>query len=204
MTAAAARGIVLAGGAGSRLGVNKPSAPLAGRPLIEYPIDALHAAGLAVTVLAKSGSSLPPFEPPRYAGDRAVAVAIEPQEPRHPLRGIVSALEAYRNAPVVVVACDMPFVSAELIAWLATLDDAAAAVPEYAGRLHPMLGRYTPDALAALSECLREQGSVASAVEKAGLRRITDVELARFGDPGRLLFDVDTPADLERAEQMFA
>ena len=48
-----ALGVVLAGGRGSRLGGAKPTAELAGRPLISYPLAALAEAGLDAAVVAK-------------------------------------------------------------------------------------------------------------------------------------------------------
>ena len=188
---AARHGVLLAGGAGSRLGSGKPSAELAGRPLIDFPLAAMRAAGLEVTIVAKRESELP-------AGTRAIH---EPDAPLHPLLGIVTALELL-DEPVVVCACDMPFVTGELLAWIASINEAPVAVPRRGEMIDPLLGRYTPAALPALRQALAAGGSARAAVEGAGLREITDVELARFGEPDRLLFDVDTPEDLQIAAQM--
>jgi hypothetical protein len=40
------------------------------------------------------------------------------------------------------------------------------------------------------------------AVREAGATVLPESELARFGDPARLLFNVNSPADLARAEEM--
>ena len=53
-------GVVLAGGAGRRLGGAKPATLVAGRPLISYPIAALRAVCAPVAVVAKRDSPLPP------------------------------------------------------------------------------------------------------------------------------------------------
>ena len=71
-------------------------------------------------MVAKPGSELPPLE---------VAVWAEPEQPAHPLTGLVAALERAARGPVVVLACDMPFVPPQLIARLARLDAVAAAPP---------------------------------------------------------------------------
>ena len=125
---------VLAGGQSSRMGQPKPLAELAGRHLIDYPIEAARAAGLQTVVVAKAGSPLPPLE---------VEVVAEPGEPRHPLCGIVAALRHGRGRDIVVVGCDMPFVSADLLTALAALED-RLAVPSVGGRLEPLLARYSP------------------------------------------------------------
>ncbi len=40
------------------------------------------------------------------------------------------------------------------------------------------------------------------AVRQAGAEIVPEAEIARFGDPERLLFNVNTPADLARAEEL--
>src|SRR6185312_15026060 len=107
-------GAVLAGGAGSRLGGGKATVGLAGRALVEYPLAALAAAGIEAVVVAKADTELPAL---------AVPVLTEPPQPRHPLLGIVVALRHAGGRPVLVVACDLPLLTPELL-------EALAAAPE--------------------------------------------------------------------------
>jgi molybdopterin-guanine dinucleotide biosynthesis protein A len=178
-------------------------AELGGRPLISYPLAAIAAAGLDVVVVAKPG------EPPlssrgslrTHLGGRepreAVAVLEEPVEPRHPLCGIVAALRLGR--PIVAFACDLPFVAPGLIELLAEARE-PLVIPTLAGRPQPLLARYEPSLLAQLEEALEREEPLTSTVEALGPRLVTEGELARFGDPARLLFNVNDPADLLRAE----
>lgn len=185
-------GAVLAGGAGRRLGRPKATAPLAGRPLLEYPLAAVQGAGLNPVVVAKADSALPPL---------AVARWEEPAEPVHPLTGIVCALERARGRPVLAVACDMPFVTAELLADLSARSG-PVVVPEAAGRLHPLLARWEPAVLPALLHARAARAALTATVEALGPRRVRANELRRFGDAERLLANVNVPADLERAEAL--
>jgi molybdopterin-guanine dinucleotide biosynthesis protein A len=73
-----ASAIVLAGGAGTRLGRPKAAATLAGRPLVEHVLAAAREGGLEPIVVARADSALPPLDCP---------VVIEPAQPRHPLCG---------------------------------------------------------------------------------------------------------------------
>ena len=85
-------GAVLAGGRGSRFGrASKPAALLAGRPLASYPVEALGAVCDRVAVVCKRGTKLPDLN----GAERWD----EPDEPRHPLAGIVHALAILRAAP---------------------------------------------------------------------------------------------------------
>ncbi|MGA9372523.1 MAG: molybdenum cofactor guanylyltransferase [Solirubrobacterales bacterium] len=184
------RAAILAGGSGSRLGGEKAEASLAGRPLITYPLEATLAAGLAPFVVAKPDSALPPLD---------CQVVREPERPTHPLVGAITALgEAPRG--VLLLGCDMPFLTAELLRWLASL--APPAMASVGGRLEPLLGIYDEGAIDPFSAALATEGSLRGAVESLGPRRIDEEELARFGDPERLVFSVNTQDDLIIAERL--
>jgi molybdenum cofactor guanylyltransferase len=97
---------VLAGGRGRRMGGDsKPGAELGGRPLIAWPVAAALAAGLETVIVAKRSTPLP------AAG---VPVWHEPDDPTHPLAGVVAALER-AGRPVVAIPCDMPLLTPELL-----------------------------------------------------------------------------------------
>jgi molybdopterin-guanine dinucleotide biosynthesis protein A len=185
-------GAVLAGGRGSRLGGDKAGIELAGRPLVSYPLAAIAAAGLEAAVVAKPGDELPPL---------AVPVLEEPAEPRHPLCGVVAALRMGR--PVVAVACDLPFLAPGLIELLAEARE-PLVVPVLDGRLHPLLGRYESSLLPELEAALEREEPLTRTVERLGPRLLAEDELARFGDPRRLLFNVNDPDDLREAESLLA
>ncbi len=184
-------GVVLAGGAGRRLGGAKATTPLAGRPLIAYPLDALRAVLGDVAVVAKAGSPLPELP----AG---VARWTEPDAPRHPLAGIVAALGRAGTRFVVVLACDLPFVSADLVRALAEAEPRGrmALLARAGGRPQPLCARY-------------ERVPVLAAL--AGFdpaARATDAVLALGpawldADPA-LLRNVNTPAELAAAEAELA
>jgi len=170
--------VVLAGGRSRRMGTAKALVELGGRPLLAWPLAAALDAGLETVVVAKPGSPLPPL---------AVDVWAEPEQPVHPLTGVVAALERAAPRPVVVLACDMPFVTAELIARLAALDAVAAIVP---GEAFP--ARYEPAALPVLRAGLEREAPL-----RAVLAELRPLALAA-GDP-RALLGVNYPAALARA-----
>lgn len=181
---------ILAGGESRRMGRAKATLELAGRPLVSYPLAAAAAADLEPIVVAKPGSELPHLRCPVVRDSHARS---------HPLAGIVAALRASRGLPVVAVGCDMPLVSAELLRWLVALD-APLAVPRLAGRLQPLLARYTPALAEPLEQALEREAPIHTAVVELGPRVVSERELAHFGDPAVLCLNVNTPADLARAE----
>lgn len=187
-------GAVLAGGAGARLGGGKATVELGGRALVEYPLTALAAAGIEAVVVAKAGTGLPAL---------AVEAVREPEEPRHPLLGIVTALRHAGARPVLVVACDLPLLPPPLLAALAAAPEPLVlAAP--GGDPQPLLGRYSPALLADLEAALARREPLRRTVAALSPRLLGDAELARFGDPAEMLLNVNDSSDLARAEGMLA
>jgi len=180
---------VLAGGAGRRLGGSKATALLGGRPLIEHVLEAVRAGGLEAVVVAKADSPLPPLD---------CRVVFEPEQPRHPLCGIVTALRELTEPAVVVCACDMPFVTGPLLSWLAGLQ-APLVVTSAGGELQPLLGRYSRSLLGRLEAALAEGLSMREVARWLGAEVAGGAELERFGDPLRLCSSINTPAELAAA-----
>jgi molybdenum cofactor guanylyltransferase len=183
-------GAILAGGDGLRIGGQKPTVELQGRPLIAYPVEAVRQVVSRVAILAKSGTMLPPLS--------GVAVWIEPELPHDPLAGITQALALAGGRPVLVCACDLPFVSPELIRRLVKTDPrrAPAVIACARGEMNPLLGCYQPRALEPLAGAVR----VGNAPLRETIAGIGPVLLEV--DQPEELFDVDTPDDLLMAAAM--
>jgi molybdenum cofactor guanylyltransferase len=186
-------GAVLAGGRSTRMGVPKATVELGGRPLASYPAMALAAAGLRPAIVAKEDSSLP---------DLSLPVVRETDPAPHPAAGILAALGA-AEGPVVVVACDMPLVPAQLLRVLADLP-AAAALPAIGGRLQPLLARYEPGVAPALERAVERGEPLRNAVGALEPLVLGPDELAGFGDPSLIAFNVNDRDDLEAAERLMA
>jgi molybdenum cofactor guanylyltransferase len=180
-------GALLAGGSGSRLGAeSKPAALLGGRPLIAYPAAALLEVCGRVAVVCKRATALPAL-----AG---VERWDEPDEPRHPLTGIVHALET-AAAPVLVCAADMPFVTADACRTLmqAAGQGGPAVVASAGGVLQPTFALYAVAALDAL------RAAPANAPLTATVEALDPLRVAL---PAALVRSVNTPEDLAEAEQL--
>lgn len=195
----------MAGGRGSRLGGDKAAVELGGRLLVSYPLAAIAAAGLGAVVVTKPGAVPSSSRGSFVLNSRtkeprdSVPVLEEPLEPRHPLCGIVTALREGR--PVVAVACDLPFVAPGLIELLAEAPE-PLVVPTLDGRPQPLLARYEPSLLPQLEEALGREEPLTRTVEALGPRLLDEDELARFGDPRRLFFNVNDRGDLRQAEAL--
>jgi molybdopterin-guanine dinucleotide biosynthesis protein A len=177
-------GIVLAGGAGRRIGGGKATRVLASRPLAAYPAAALADVCERVAIVAKPGTELPDLSGVERWDD-------EPDEPRHPLTGIVHALER-AGQPVLVCAADMPFVTPEALSSLmAAAGSAPAAVAVAGGVMQPVLAVYAPAAL----DTLR-----GAELDAPLTRTVEKLDPARVALPPPLVRSVDTAEQLAEAE----
>lgn len=193
-------GVVLAGGAGRRLraggaaasaGVvtSKGAVPLAGRPLVTYPLGALAGVCDRLAVVCKRETALPEIAPAERWD--------EPDEPRHPLIGIVHALERARS-PVLVCAADMPFVTPDALRALlaaAGTPEPVAVVAATARGIEPVLAMYRPGALPDL------RAAVPGEPLRATVAGLDPVRVPVAGDVAR---SVNTPVDLASAEAELA
>jgi len=185
-------GVVLAGGRARRMGgESKAALELAGRALVDRPLEALASVCGRVAVVCKPATLLPTLP----AG---VERWQEPAEPVHPLAGLTFALR-HAGEEVLVCAADMPFVGLEELQAMkeAARDDhgARAVVAEAGGRLEPLLAVYRPTALAVLRE----------APERARLTAVVErLEPVRVAVPEAAVRSVNTPEELAAAEAELA
>ena len=176
-------GAVLAGGAGLRLGGAKPTTELVGKPLIAYPLDALSQAGLGAVVIAKKDSPLP---------DLQVPIVTEPDEPQHPLAGVAEALRQAEGRGALVVPCDAPFLSPMLLRVLASATSTTAI--RSGGRAHPLIAFYQSGNLPRLE--------AAAAAGEPATSTLESLDPVWIEAPEQETFNVNTPSDLDRAEDL--
>ncbi len=195
-------GVILAGGEASRYGgAPKGLERVGGRRIIDRVVDALSAVTDSLMLVANDAAAdgwLP--------GVRRVE---DVHRGAGGLGGIHAAL-SHAGSAVLVVAWDMPFVPAELLAELRREGEtpgADAAVPESDSRrgLEPLCAYYGPRCLAAVeSRLARGERKVIAFFEDITVRRIPATTVARFGDPSIIFMNINTPAELALAEEHVA
>ena len=181
-------GAILAGGQATRFGGRDKSALLVdGRAILDRQLAALTPAVDDVLIVG---------------GARATVHDIVPG--CGPLGGLHTALTAMRGDAVLLVACDMPYLSTPFLAYLLSLAAAAdIVVPRTERGYHPLCAVYT-------RACL-EPAAVRLADRRLRLRELVDSmrtrvvsidEIRQFGDPDRLLANVNTPTDYAGLETL--
>ena len=122
------------------------------------------------------------------------------------LGGIYTAV-VEAPAPVVVVAWDMPFVSESLLGRLAEgLREHDACLPQSDGRrgVEPLCAAYGPACREAIARSLDEGDRRAIAFhDRIAVGILPLSEVARYGDPELLFFNVNTADDLTRTDELW-
>ncbi len=177
-------GIVIAGGAGTRMGGPKALAAIGGHPLVELAVAALRPHCGRVLVVTRPGITLPPL-PAEVVLDRA--------GPDAPLTGLATGLMACTTAQVLVLACDLPL-AGPVVARLAAVPAGRTAMAvDPGGRAQPLCARYPRVAALTAADALL----AANTPRMMGLVDALDPVLVDASADE--LLNVNTPADLARA-----
>jgi len=186
---------ILAGGRARRFGgADKASLVVGGARIIERQLAALAAVTDDVRIVSN--------DPARYA---ALGVRVIPDRiaGAGPLGGVHAALVDAEHHGVIVLACDLPFVTTALLEALAiefgTGDEIDAVVPRSSRGLEPLCALYA----ARCAETVRRRIEAWN-LEMRGLlteiqfRELRPESMVPFDD-GSVFLNVNTPHDYERA-----
>jgi molybdopterin-guanine dinucleotide biosynthesis protein A len=177
-------GIVLAGGAGRRLGRPKAGVVLDGRTLVERAVETLRPHCGALLVVGRPEFRLPPLDA-TVCSDRA--------GPDAPLNALATGLAALDTGDVLVLACDLP-AARPVVARLADAPAGATAVARdrSSHQWQPLCARYPRRAALEVCERLLASGE---------LRLLPLVEAlapSPIDATGDELANVNSPDDLAR------
>ncbi len=187
---------VLAGGESRRMGRNKALLPINGRPLILHIIERLRPLADEVIVVARS--------PAPYTFLH-VPIAIDRYPGAGPLAGLHAALSAARGEWVMLVACDMPLVRAEVFAYLLSLtSNVDVVMPRVGGREEPLHALYRrATCLPPVEEALAAgQRRLIAFLPRVRVRYVDEEDLRKV-DPALLSFrNVNTPEEWEEVRRL--
>lgn len=201
------RGAVIAGGGATRFGgAPKGLVEVGGRRVLDRVVDALTEATGSEPLLIANAPDAERWRP-------GLVVQRDVIEGQGSLGGILTAVETFQTVKtvetvkgVLCVAWDMPFVPAGLLKELAAmLDDADAVLPESDGPrgVEPLCAAYGPACGPAIRAALARGDQRAIGFHRdIRLARLPGNRVLHHGPPDVVFFNVNTPEDLKRAEQL--
>lgn len=194
--------IILAGGQSKRLGQNKGLALLAGKPLISYVIDAVQDLVEEVIVVVNSKNQVEDFKFLHNA-----QIIVDELELHSPLVGALTGFKAAKGEYALLLPCDVPFTSKNLLMLLLDLCVGVnAAIPRWPnGYIEPLQAAYRIEAAAKAAEAALIEGklNMKAMIEKLRKVRYISTLVLKQLDPNLTFFvNVNTPLDLKKAERM--
>ena len=187
--------IGLAGGKSLRLGRNKALEEISGRSLIERVMERLSLLGNDIIVVTSSNVQLP---------DLGVKIVTDSYPGKGNLVGIYSGLKEVLSHHALVVGCDMPLLNVALLRHLTELSTGFdVVIPRVGDELEPLHAVYSKNCLAPIEATLGEDKlKVSDFFPSVKVRYVESVEIDRF-DPRHLsFFNINSEADLERAQAL--
>ena len=191
---------MLSGGRGRRIGGDKATVELDGRPLISYPVGALRSAGLDVVLALRSGQEMP-------AGLEGVSFVHDEFNGAGPLGGLHALLKWMPSEWALVVSCDQPFVRVNLLhGLLAHLDCGVdAVVSRTRDRIQPMPGLYRKTCLPYVEQALATgEMRMRDLLDRLRLCELQAEEIGRLDLEHASFINVNTPEELATAHRLAA
>ena len=189
-------GIILAGGSSSRLGRDKASEPVNGRPLLQWVAERLEQVAAEIVVVRAAGQRLPSIET-----RKPLKTAEDILPGRGPLAGIHSGLQSASHELSIAVGCDMPLLCVPLLRHLCELAEGYDVVmPTRGGQPQPLHTVYRRSCVEAIGEELRAgRLKVISFLGAVRVRYVVEDEWTRYDREGLSFFNVNTEKDLRQA-----
>lgn len=188
---------IQAGGQSGRMGRDKGLVQLAGKPLIQHVLDRVEGLGEEILVTTNHPEDYASLQV-RLASDAVPGVGA--------LVGLHTALSAASGDVVLVLACDMPFVSRTLLQHLLKLAPRAeVVVPRRRGEYEPLHAVYARSCLRAVEAAMAAgQVRVISFFPQVRVLAVEDDALVALDPDGMSFFNINTPEDLAQAERILA
>ena len=182
---------IMAGGRSKRMGQDKAWIELDGEPLIKRVADVLAQVADEVIVVANE---------PRYAS-LGLRVVRDKYPEGGALGGIATGVGAAAHDTVLVAACDMPFLSADV--WrilIGHIGEADVVIPRIGGEYETLHAIYTKACLPHMVRALAENRlRVIAFFDQVRVQAVEEAELRGVDPALRAFTNVNTPEELASA-----
>ena len=189
--------IILSGGKSSRMGTNKALLPFNEKTNIERIKDKLQIVFDEVILVTN--------DPETYQFLNIKTVT-DLYPGKGPLAGVHAGLSASNYEENIIVACDMPFASAELAEILVkNLKHYDALVPIIGGKQHPLFAAFQKRIVKEVESCLEEDRlSMVKLFNKLNVCYLEDEDLRVYGINSleRVFYNMNHPDEYETAKRL--
>lgn len=199
--------VILAGGKGLRIGLNKAFMILKDKPLISYVVDkALKVAEEVVIVIGRGDNEA---SMAKYIGPPLSQVRIlkDMHEGQSPLIGLLSGMKGLKSDYALAMPCDSPFIKIEALEYLfikALGFD--AAIPKWPnGYIEPLHSVYKTSSIIKAAEEALKMGELSNhdMIKRLGKVNYIPVdEIKNYDQKLLTFFNINTMNDLKAAQHI--
>jgi len=197
--------VVLAGGFSKRFGQDKGLLKLAGKPLILHILDKVSTVVDEILVVVSSKSRQKAYK--CFLKQKA-KIVIDKYEMQNPLVGALTGFEKAQGKYSLLLPCDTPFISSQIVSFLLELCvNKDAVIPRWPnGHIEPLQAvYYTKSALNVANKALEDKKlnmrSMIASLKK--VRYVSTLVLEQIDPKLMTFFNVNTPKDLRKANICF-
>jgi molybdopterin-guanine dinucleotide biosynthesis protein A len=192
--------IILAGGKSSRLGQSKFLETIGTKSLIQWVIDRLAVLSTEIIIATAHG------EPIACSSAVRIKTVADIYPGKGPLVGIYSGLIASTSSRAIVVGCDTPFLSVNLLEYMTQICSIFdVVVPRIKNKLEPLCAVYSKNCSGPIQDLLEQNElRIDKLFSMVKVKYVEEEEINRF-DPKHLgFFNINSQTDLERARKLAA
>lgn len=187
---------ILVGGQSRRMGRDKAFIEIRGRTMLAMVVEQLRPLFGEMMIVGSGAPAYTGYGVPAYPDLRPGMGS---------LGGIYTALSRSANPQVFCTACDMPFISTKLVGALLRKagEGRDAVIPRVADELEPLCAVYSRKILPVIEKDLDASvRRIKTTLATLDIAVVDTEELRRYDPELRTFFNINTPEDLDRANEV--
>jgi molybdopterin-guanine dinucleotide biosynthesis protein A len=198
--------IILAGGSSARFGRDKGLLPLTNKPIIQHVLNATKELVDEQIIVVNSKTQVENYKQTFHT---KASILIDAENIQTPLIGAFTGFEAAEGEYSLLLSCDVPFVSKNVLSLLLDLcPNRMAVIPRWPnGYIEPLQAVYATRSASKASRKTLSEGKLRMQTmidNLHGVRYISTLVLEQLDPNLATFFNINTPVDLKKAEAMLA
>lgn len=200
--------IVLCGGLSTRMGQDKGSMYYNSKPMIVHVLESLNQIADEILLILRNETQYKIYKDLLFDHDiletSRFKLLIDAVKEKGPLGGIYTGITAINSNKALVVPCDSPFISKELVSQMFEISDEFSDFESFVpiwpnGNIEPLHSIYPAHSNEIIQNLLlNDQKNVKALIKKLN---VMYVEIEKFNLPKKSFLNLNSPKDISNAEQ---
>jgi molybdopterin-guanine dinucleotide biosynthesis protein A len=185
-----ATGVILAGGNNRRIGIKKAFININGITIIERTLTVFRKIFPQIIIVTNTPEDF------QYTSEEVVKDIVAG---KGPLGGIYTGLALAKYTRCFVVACDMPYVNAQLIKYMTDIIEYDIIVPKVGNYYEPLFACYSKKCYDVIRKQIEINNlKITGIFSQVGVREVSVNEIIKFDNNLSSFININTPQDFIR------